>query len=123
GSVLTYFRLSLRRGRSRDEELLGSQFSPASGFPKAFSKDPRSSKPCQASSSQRREGDRVKNDIRISAIHHSEGSFPMERERDGKAEMGIRLLCILHMLDDSGPVRQKLSSSEVPLRAREKEMH
>ena len=37
--------------------------------------------------------------------------------------MGIRLLCILHMLDDSGPVRQELSSSEVPLRAREKEMH
>lgn len=45
------------------------------------SKDPRSSKPCQASSSQRREGDRVKDDIRISAIHHSEGSFPMECEK------------------------------------------
>lgn len=41
--VLTYFRLSLRREReaektrgSRDGELLGSQFSPASGFPKAW---------------------------------------------------------------------------------------
>ncbi|KAK5864498.1 hypothetical protein PBY51_015735 [Eleginops maclovinus] len=35
GSVLTYFRLSLKLGRSRDEELLGSHFSAASGFPKA----------------------------------------------------------------------------------------
>lgn len=41
----------------------------------------------------------------------------------GKEEMCIRLVCILHRLDDSGPDRQELSSSEVPLRAREKEMH
>lgn len=43
--VLTYFRLSLRREReaekmreqeSRDEELLCSQFSPASGFPEVW---------------------------------------------------------------------------------------
>lgn len=37
--------------------------------------------------------------------------------------MGIRLVCILHRPDDSAPVRQELSSSEVPLRAWEKEMH
>ncbi len=37
--------------------------------------------------------------------------------------MGIRLVCILHRLDNSGPVRQELSSSELPLRAWEKEMH
>ncbi|KAF0040082.1 hypothetical protein F2P81_008317 [Scophthalmus maximus] len=44
-------------------------------------------------------------------------------QRVGKQKMGIRLICILHRLDDSGPVRQELSSSEVPLRAGEKEMH
>lgn len=37
--------------------------------------------------------------------------------------MGIRLVCIPHRSDDSGPVRQELSSSEMPLRAWEKEMH
>ncbi|TNN75897.1 hypothetical protein EYF80_013867 [Liparis tanakae] len=43
--------------------------------------------------------------------------------RVGREEMGIRLVCILHRLDDSGPVRLELSSSEVPLRTREKKMH
>lgn len=37
--------------------------------------------------------------------------------------MSIRLVCILLRLDVSGSDRQELSSSEVPLRAREKEMH
>ncbi|CAB1449072.1 unnamed protein product [Pleuronectes platessa] len=46
-----------------------------------------------------------------------------ENKRVGKEEMGIRLICILHRPYYSGPVRQELSSSEVPLRAREKETH
>lgn len=51
------------------------------------------------------------------------GFFPPFPGELGKEEMCIRLVCILHRLDDSGPDRQELSSSEVPLRAREKEMH
>lgn len=39
----------------------------------------------------------------------------------GKEELSIRLVCILLRLDISGSDRQELSSSEVPLRAREKE--
>lgn len=37
--------------------------------------------------------------------------------------MCIRLVCILHRPDDSGSDRLELSSPEMPLRAREKEMH
>lgn len=40
-----------------------------------------------------------------------------------KDEMCICLVCILRRLDDSGPDRQELSSSEVPLRAWQREMH
>lgn len=53
-------------------------------------------------------------------VFFSSSSFPRQL---GKAEMSIRLVCILLRLDVSGSDRRELSSSEVPLRAWEKGMH